>query len=126
MKAQIVNTLLGLWLMAAPALLDYSKIAADNGHIVGPIVATFSIIAYWEVTRGMRRWNYPFAIWLLAAPWILGYENFVAMVSDMLCGIGILVFASRRGKVASAFGGGWHSLWKKNPEHIQKAEEPSK
>lgn len=123
MWPRIINTILGLWLMIAPGIFQYSSAAADNGHIAGPIIVTFSIVAIWEATRVVRKWNLPVGIWLLAAPWILGYDNTIAIISDMGVGVLVLIFASIQGKITQKFGGGWSSLWQKNPEHIQKTEK---
>ncbi len=122
MWAQVVSAILGLWLMAAPGIFSYGSSASDNGHIVGPIIVTFAVVAWWEATRVMRKWNYPLALWLLLAPWILGYESNVAIASDMICGVLILILSSVKGKIEHTFGGGWSSLWKKNPEHLQNSD----
>jgi len=122
MWARILNTVLGLWLMVAPGIFEYSGMAANNGHIAGPIIVTFAVIAYWEATRGLRKWNYPIAIWLLAAPWILGYESTIAIISDMSVGVLVFIFASVKGKIEKNYGGGWTSLWKENPEHMQNTQ----
>lgn len=123
MWARILNIALGLWLMAAPGILNYPTPAADNGHIIGPVLVTFAFVACWEATRGIRKWNYPLALWLLLAPWILDYGHTLATISDMLCGAGVLVFSSIKGKMEQTFGGGWQSLWKENPEHLKKTRE---
>lgn len=77
MWAKFLNIFLGLWVMVAPGILGYSSAAADNGHIVGPIIVTFSVISLWEATHVLRQWNYPFAIccflplgyWDTTMPW---------------------------------------------------------
>jgi hypothetical protein len=119
MWAKFINTILGLWLMVAPNLLGYGGAAADNGYIVGPIIATFSIIALWEATDAVHKWNYPFALWLLLAPWVLGYDNAFAIVSDIATGVLVIILSSVRQKMKHRFGGGWISLWKNNPDHIR-------
>lgn len=123
MWAQILNILLGLWLMVAPHILGYGPVASDNGHIVGPIITTFSVIALWEATDGIRKWNYPFAFWLLLSPWILGYDDALATGCDMLVGILVIIFSSVTRKIENQYGGGWASLWKENPEHMKHREK---
>lgn len=123
MWARVINTLAGLWLMVAPALFGYGDSASDNGYIIGPLVITFSVIAYWEATRVVRKWNRPLAGWLLIAPWILDYETDAAVFSDMAIGIIVLVFSSVRGKIEKGYGGGWSSLWKKDPKHMKEANK---
>lgn len=121
MWAKVINTILGLWLMVAPGLLGYGGAAADNGFIVGPIIATFSIIAFWEATDAVHKWNYPFALWLLLAPWVLGYDATSAIVSDMVTGVLVLILSSVRQKLKYRFGGGWTSLGQDNPDHMRSS-----
>ena len=109
--------------MVAPGFFDYSQAAADSGHIVGPIIVTFSVVAIWEATRVVRKWNYPAGIWLLIALWVLGYDSTIAIISDMGVGVLVLIFASIQGKIEKSYGGGWSSLWQKNPDHIQKTDQ---
>ncbi len=120
MWAKIINILTGLWLMVAPGILGYGSAAADNGHIIGPIIITFSVVSLWEATHSVRKWNYPFALWLLLAPWILSYSNTLAIVSDMAAGILVIVLSTLHQEIKSRFGGGWASLWHAHPEHADK------
>ena len=113
MWAAFTNALIGLWLMLAPAILGYGGVAADSVYIAGPVIATFSITALWECTRGLRKWNYVPAVWLLMAPWILGYHDIrEALWNDSLCGLLVIFLSSIRGKMHRTFAGGWASLWK--------------
>ena len=66
--ARLVNAGLGLWLMAAPAVLGYGAPAEINDRIAGPIAATFAIIAITGATRPARRVNAAVGAWLLIAP----------------------------------------------------------
>ncbi len=118
MWAKIINIILGIWLIVAPSILGYGSAPSDNGHIVGPIIVTFSVIALWEASHGVRKWNYPFALWLLLAPWILEYDYALAAGSDMVTGILVIIFSSFKQKIENRYGGGWVSLWKENPEHM--------
>jgi hypothetical protein len=110
MWSQVVMALLGIWMMVAPGLLGFSKRISDNAHIVGPLIATFSIIAIWECTRNVRLLNLPLAVWLLAAPLILRYENDTALMNDY--GVAILIVFLFLVKPARkhSFGGGWAAL----------------
>jgi len=119
MWAKFINIILGIWLMTAPTILGYGSAASNNGHIVGPLIVTFSTISLWEATNTVRMWNYPFALWLLLAPWILGYNLSVAMVSDMLVGALVIALSSVKTKMKNRYGGGWSSLWGKNSNHMK-------
>ena len=111
MWAQAINVLLGLWLMAAPAVLGYADPARTNDHIVGPLVATVAAIALWEVTRPMRWINVALGLWLLVAPWVLGYGEAGVTLHSFAVGAPLALLAPVRGRITQRFGGGWSSLW---------------
>lgn len=112
MWARIINAGIGIWLMWAPAVLQSSQAAANNDRIVGPVTAATSIVACWEVVRPLRWVNVVAGLWLLAAPWALGYAKTGAMINDCACGLLICCLALVRGKVEKSYGGGWSALWK--------------
>lgn len=111
MWALVVTSILGLWLMIAPDLLNYSKMIANNNHIVGPLIITFSIISMSECTRNVRMLNLPLGAWLLLGPWILGYENDTAFAIDYSAGVIILLLTFVKQKRKYKFGGGWPAIW---------------
>lgn len=110
MWSQIVMSILGTWLMVAPGVFDFNKQIADNAHIAGPLIASFSIIAIWECTRNLRWCNLPVAIWLLAAPWILNYDNTIATLNDYAVAIFLLLLLFVKPKREHRFGGGWPAV----------------
>lgn len=111
MWPRIVNAVLGIWLMAAPAVLRYGPPASTNDRIVGPIVASLAIIAIWEPTRPLRWINVLLGAWLLLAPWILGYEGSAETMNSLFAGFLIVGFALIRGRIKERYGGGWSYLW---------------
>lgn len=111
MWARLLNTGLGIWLMAAPALLGYGGAAATVDRIVGPVAASFAIIAMAEATRPVRHVNLVLGGWLLLAPWVLGYPT-TPMINSMLVGAAMAVLSRVRGRVEESFGGGWTRVWK--------------
>jgi hypothetical protein len=112
MWAQIINALLGVWLMASPTVFGYAGAARTNDVVVGPIATTFAIIALWEVTRMVGKANVVLGVWLVIVSWVLGYENVIPMINDFVVGIAMVAFAMRRGKPRDNFAGGWRSLMK--------------
>ena len=111
--AQIINASLGIWLMASPGMLGYSGTGRINDLIVGPIIATFAIIAFWEVTRAVGRANVALGAWLVIASWMLGYEeNVIAPINEFVVGITIAALAMTRAKTDAKLAGGWRSLLK--------------
>lgn len=117
MWARILNAALGIWLMAAPAVLGYGAPAEVNDRIVGPVVTTFAIVAIAGATRPVRRVNTVAGVWLLLAPWILGYGAVETRINDMVVGAFVIAFSLVRGKITDEFGGGWSSLWKRRELH---------
>jgi hypothetical protein len=109
MWTQLINTILGLWLMAAPGILGYGRPSSTSDHIVGPLVATFACVAIWECTRSVRWLNLPLGIWLLAAPWVLGHPP-EGQINGVLCGIAIAALSCVGGTIQQRFGGGWSVL----------------
>jgi len=111
MWPQILNVALGIWLMAAPAVLAYGRPASTNDHIVGPLVATFACIALWEATRAVRWVNLPLGVWLIVATWVLDHSQ-SGQINSVLCGIAIAGLSCFGGAIQQRFGGGWAALWR--------------
>lgn len=118
MWAQAICTLLGIWLMAAPAVLGYDRPAATSDWIVGPLIATFACIAIWEATRSLRWCNLPLGVWLLIAPWLFEYST-EARVNSMAVGIAVAALACVKGRITEQFGGGWSVLWQRGAGSAQ-------
>ncbi|HJU06758.1 MAG TPA: hypothetical protein VJ692_16535 [Nitrospiraceae bacterium] len=113
MFAQLINILLGVWLMAAPDMIGYGDAARTNDHIAGPLIVSFAMIAISEVTRPVRWLNVALGFWLVVAPMLLGYWGRIGVHSAV---IGLLVAASSlvRGQFKDRVGGGWKVLWRRN------------
>jgi general stress protein CsbA len=108
--AQIINAFLGVWLMASPTVFGYAGAARINDVVVGPLAATFAIIALWEVTRTVGKANVVLGVWLVLASWVLGYENVFATVNQFVVGLIMAALAMTRANAHGKFGGGWRSL----------------
>jgi SPW repeat len=109
MWARIASFVLGLWLMAAPAVIGYADPARTNDHIVGPVVAGFAFIAIWQLMRPLRWIGLVVGAWLLAAPWILEYGT-TPTVNSLVVGLLLAVLTFLGTKTSKRFGGGWMSL----------------
>ena len=109
MWARIAGFVLGLWLMAAPAVLGYADPARTNDHIMGPIAASFAFIAIWQLMRPLRWIELVVGAWLLAAPWILGYGT-APTGNSLVVGLLLAVLAFLGARTNKRFGGGWASL----------------
>ena len=110
MWARALNTLLGLWLMAAPAVLGYAAPAANVDRILGPVAASFAIIAFAEATRPVRHANLLIGALLVLAPLPLGYP-LIAAANSIVCGLVMMALSRVRGSIGERFGGGWSKVW---------------
>lgn len=111
MYAQLLVAAVGLWLMAAPAVLGYGDPAATSDRVAGPLLVSVGVIAAWEITRSVRWVALPVGLWLLAAPWLLGYPG-DATVSSSVAGVVAVGLSFVHGEIRASFAGGWDSLWR--------------
>lgn len=112
MWAQLAAALLGVWLMAAPAVLGYGGIAATNDRIVGPLVVSFGVVAASEVTRPLRWVLLPLGLWAAAAPWLLGYADVAPTLNGVATGLAIAALAFVPGTISQRYGRGWSAVWR--------------
>lgn len=105
----MLSTLVGVALMCSRLLFDAAGPAADNDHIVGSLVVTFSIMAWGEVARPLRFANIGFGAWLLVAPWVLGGYAGNGAAATMLFGLLLIVLAYPAGKF-TAHVGAWDRI----------------
>jgi hypothetical protein len=110
MWPQVVATLVGLWLMAAPAVLGFGEPASTVSHVIGPLAASASWIAVWSVTRGVRWLDLLFGAALLVAPLAFGYPT-MAFVNSVIMGLALLALPFASSGAVSGYGGGWATLW---------------
>lgn len=100
-----VATLLGGWLLLAPAVLGGEGGRAANGdRLVGALVITVAMLALAEVSLSLRFLNIPLGVWLLAQPWLLGATGGVRW-SDVLVGLLLIAVSLPRGPVRELYGG---------------------
>ena len=90
------NLILGLWLIAAPFVLNYASAAArGNDVIVGIIVASLAALRVFGAYRAAwLSWlNALIGVWLVAAPFVLVYTGAShAMGNDIIVGLGVIIF----------------------------------
>lgn len=117
MWAAIINLLLGAWLTAAPDVLSYDDPMATNDQIVGPLIASFSAMAIWQVLRPLRRVALILALWMLIAPWVLG-ASWPITAQAVILGIAVAGLSLVRGKLDKPYAGGWSVLWQEDPYRV--------
>lgn len=109
--AQVVVVLVGLFLMAAPALFGYADLddPSDNHRAVGPVVVAIGFLAIFPITRLVRWANGVPGLWLLVSPLVVDGPRAFDVVS-LVCGAVVLALFWIEKADQSQFGGGWDTL----------------
>ena len=108
--AQALAAVLGVWLMASPAVFGYAGSASAVHRIVGPVAAGFAFVAIWGHMRPLRWVLLVLGTLLIVVPGVLGVGLTATVTSIVVGGLwGGLAFV--RGEVPESYGGGWSSLW---------------
>jgi hypothetical protein len=101
----VAATLLGVWLMAAPAVLGIQGSAADSHHLVGALVLTTAIVSMAELARAGRLLLVAAGAWTALAPWVLADAPGSARWAGLAVGVALIVLALPRGPVHQRYGG---------------------
>jgi hypothetical protein len=112
MIAAILNTLLGIWITAAPDVLGIPEPVRWMYHVIGPLVASFGVIAIAEVTRAARWANAPLGL-VLMGTLVFPDQPLEWCLNSLACGAAITGLAFFRGRAKNPFGGGWEALWRR-------------
>lgn len=106
MLLQVIVIAVGIWLMAAPAVLPSTAPGAVIVRIAGPVVAWVGVLALRGVTRPFRALNIVSGLFLTIAPW--GVPNTGPLIlTGVLAGWAIIILTIPRGVVRQRTGGGW-------------------
>lgn len=100
----LLSAILGVWVMAAPAVLGSQGAAADSDHLVGALVVTVAVIAMAEVARAMRFVNVLLGAWFIISPWLLQGASPGATWSGIIIGIILILLSLPRGQVRQRYG----------------------
>jgi hypothetical protein len=100
-----VSTALGVWLMAAPAVLRVDGAAANSNYVAGALVITWSVIAFGEVARPVRLLNIPIAISVGVSLWLFPVRPDASRFADLLVAILLIPLSIPRGRIDTSFGG---------------------
>jgi hypothetical protein len=111
MWAQAAIALVGIWEMAAPALLGLEGPARVVGLVTGPLAASLGVVAAVEVTRGVHWLVLPLGVWLAASALIFPGGP-AATANAVGTGMVLVLLSLVKGRVAGRYGGGWRSLWR--------------
>jgi hypothetical protein len=95
---------LGLWLMAAPSVLDSTGNAAHSDHLIGALVVSVAIMALADVGRPLRFINVVFGAWFIVSPSLLGGTTTGSALNDVVVGVALIVFSLPRGPIGERYG----------------------
>jgi hypothetical protein len=94
----ILSAIVGIALMAAPALFSISQAAADSDPIAGALSAVVSVVSMAEGARKARRINSLFGLWILAQLlWLDG--NLFAHAYHAAAGLLLIALSFRQGPI---------------------------
>lgn len=101
----IVATLLGLWLLFAPAILgvDITSAAADVAHIGGAAAVVVSVTAMGEVLRTFRYANLIVGAGVAVGA-VLADASVIYVTSLVVAGVALAVLSIPRGRVRERYG----------------------
>jgi len=92
----VVNAVLGLWLLASPWVIGYDdgSTAMWNGVVSGVLLAALALGAVF-IPRAWEEWAQgAIGAWLIASPWALGFASREApMLNAMWVGIAVVALA---------------------------------
>jgi hypothetical protein len=100
----VLSVAIGVALMLTRVLLDASGTAANNDHIIGALVITFSIMALAEVARPLRFVNVALGLWLVLTPWLLAGYSGMSSVASVIAGGLLILLALPRGPIRNHYG----------------------
>lgn len=91
-----VNLVLGLWLVAAPWIFQFSGEAAAtwNAVAVGIVIAAIALFALFSVQAWQEWANAALGLWLVASPWVLGFVGVAAALwNAVIVGVAVALLA---------------------------------
>lgn len=103
--------------MIAPAVLNIPERSAALFYILGPIIAAVAMISMSESVRNFRLVNVAAGAVLAVSPVFLNLQP-TGNWNNIIIGALTIGAALVRGRVKNRFGGGWRSLFAKNPAHL--------
>lgn len=111
MIAQVAGAVVGITLMAAPAVLGYAgSTASDVQRTIGPLAGSLALIAVWEATRAVRLPNLVLGALLAGAPLVVDHELDAAIIA-VVGGLALIAATPFAGGERRRLGGGWRAAW---------------
>jgi SPW repeat-containing protein len=107
-----VSFALGLWLAVSPWLADYAThdAATANAAVIGLALALTAHFGF-SCDHLSTEWlNLAGGLWLIAAPFALGFESHVASVNAITVGVFVVLLCASALQLDREFGRLWHRV----------------
>lgn len=100
----LLTTLLGIWVLFSPSLLQMTGSDANNSHIFGALITVFSVIAFAEVARALRFLLLPLALWLSVSGMLVTGGNSLSLFSNPVVAVLVILLCLRKGSIKETYG----------------------
>ncbi|HZT41982.1 MAG TPA: vitamin K epoxide reductase family protein [Chthonomonadaceae bacterium] len=101
-----VNVALGIWLMAASAVLGAQGPGANSSFVTGALVIAINMLALAEVARPIRFLTVACGVWLMiGAPWSLWDVAVSMKLNEMAVGAALIFLSFPRGETPASLPG---------------------
>jgi hypothetical protein len=104
-----LSVILGIWLMASPALLHIQSSLAICNYVAGPMIAAISVIAFAEVFRIVRYGNILLGAALIVGSWAVSGSFATAAIHNTVIGLLVIALCFRKGQIIGRYGA-WEQL----------------
>jgi len=100
----LLSALLGIWLMASPALLNIQGPLATCNYIAGPMIVAISAIAFAEVFRIVRYGNMLLGAALIVGSWAISGGSAAMAIHNTVIGFFVIALSWRKGPILGQYG----------------------
>jgi len=91
----VYTLLLGVFLIASPWLFAYSRgLVRAETWLGGALLVAFSIAAIVAFAEWQQWINLGIGLWLVAAPWVIGFQHTAAMHVSIAVGLAVAYLAA--------------------------------
>lgn len=109
MWQQVLAAAIGIWLMAAPAVVGFGETLSNVYHVLGPVAASFATMAVWDVLRVLRYVNVPVGLGVAVTPVVLA-ADLTTILLGLASGVALIVLSLLGRTPRDRYAGGWRSL----------------
>lgn len=109
MLAQLLAALLGVSLLAVPAVTGQTRPEALLAQLAGALIAGVALVAASELLRGLRWLTASLGLSLVAAEAVVGARGLIGLYAAF-AGTAVLLLSLLPGSQRHSFAGGWRSL----------------